>query len=133
MEFKLPNNVILTTAKQRSQEFINALNYLTTNHPVPTTRIEVTFYKKDGVNFKANADYNSAKWEGFFNPVIRVAYGSSGNDPDAVKYLFHEYRHLIQDYEGRLTGYGDQPELCVEADAWAIEQEKLFKAQQEAL
>jgi len=125
MEFKLPHNTTLITTG-RHREFVDAFTYLLENFPPKrTTRIEVKFLKKDGVNFSANGDYTAADFPGCFNPLIRVSYGQNGKSKHALHTLFHEYKHLLQDDKGYLHQDPDT-DYCIEAAAWAEEQVPIY-------
>jgi len=134
MEFQLAHNTTLNTTNHH-QEFQDAVSYLLDNFPPKnTTSISVSFLKKDGVNFTANGDYeHKAKFPGCFIAAIRVAYGHKKRDPKTLEYLFHEYKHLLQDDDGYL--YAEETKHinhCIEAQTWAEEQVPIYLKMLEA-
>ena len=128
MEFRLSEKVTISTTN-RHQEFLDAIVYLLDNFPPdPARRIYFKFLKKDGVNFNANADYDSADHiPGLKDSTIRVSYGKEGRDKKALEYLFHEYKHLLQDEEGYLFDLQFAHfNHCIEAQAWAEEKLAIY-------
>ena len=135
MKYDLGNGYTMST-KDRAPEFKQAIEYLLKTFPPKRYLkfLSVTFYKGEGLNIAAVADYAGCQGFSHLDCQIRVAYGKNGKCPDALNRLFHEYKHLLQDDEGYL--YAPQHEntkyCCIEAQAWADEQEPLYQKIREA-
>lgn len=114
-------NLTIETPKNctRSYEFKQAVKYLLTIFPPKTTnlplKLDISFLKKNCTERGQVGDYFGVERQGFFEVTIRVAYGRNGNNRDAIRTLFHEYKHMLQDTEGYLT-------QCIESEAWVHEQ-----------
>lgn len=130
MEYNLPNNVVVNTT-QRHIEFLTAVNYLLRTFPYSKhTNLDIRFLKKDSVTVNAEGDYCSAPIPelNYHEGCIRVAYDKNGKSKIVLNTLFHEYKHLLQDD----AGYLYDPQYahinhCIEAQAWADEQEPIYR------
>jgi len=115
-------NIYMSTA-ERFIEFRSAVQWLLDNHS-PTHRylkfLSVRFYKGDAVSPAALGDYGGVKGFDHLDSQIRVAYGKNGKSTDALRILFHEWKHLLQDDAGVEAD-------CSEADAWAADQVPAFR------
>lgn len=134
MKFDLGNGYTLSS-KERGLEFKKAVVYLLKTFPPKRYMkfLTVTFYKGEMVSPAAVADYGGVKEMPHLDATIRVAYGKTGKDKDTFNRLFHEYKHLLQDD----AGYLYDPKFahinhCIEAQAWADEQEPIYRKWLEA-
>lgn len=127
MKYEIAPNIELKT-KERAHEFKAAIKYLLETFPPKKVlrSLEIKFKKADMQTAYASADYDGfTHLDGRLESVIRVSYGKNGTNPKALNYLFHEYKHLLQDADGYLydpVSKLTDPIRCVEAQAWADEQ-----------
>lgn len=132
MEYQLGNKVVVTVAAKRREEFLPAVKYLLETFPYSRlTNLDIKFVNKDYITVNANADYSSTNLlpeHNYFEGSIRVSYGlRCKGDPSIVNRLFHEYKHLLQDDAGYLYAPEPTPNHCNEAQAWADEQEPIYR------